>query len=65
MKRRLQNSIWGQICAFDVDSDFSQIAYDQQDMSICEKSNQPQKHQIWPPNGVLQLPLNLSCNSHV
>ena len=41
------------------DADFSQIAYGQQDMSICEKPNRSQNHQIWPSKRVLQLPLPL------
>src|ERR1700722_9299098 len=36
------------------DLDFLQIAYGQQDMSICKKPNRHQNHQIWPPKRVLQ-----------
>src|SRR5271166_4280505 len=58
--RELQNSIWAKFALLTSDSDFSQIAYGQKDMSICEKPNRRQNHQIWPPKRVLQLP-HLDC----
>ncbi len=57
MKRELQNSIRAQIRACFADSDFSQIAYDQKDMSICEKPNRLCNHRIWAAKRVLQFPL--------
>jgi len=54
--RELQNSIWRKICAFGVGLDFSQTAYSQQDMSVFEKPNRHQNHQILLSKPVLQFP---------
>src|ERR1700730_18080365 len=57
IKRELQNSIWAQIRAFSAQAVFSQIAYIQPCMSICEKRPARKNHRIWFPKPVLQFPL--------
>lgn len=54
---QLQNPCGSKCALLPSDSDFSQIAYGQKDMSICEKPNQRHNHQIWPPKRFLQLVL--------
>lgn len=62
LERQLQNSICIKIVLLIPDSDFTQIAYDQNDMSICEKPNRGQNHQFLSAKRVLQLPLNTILN---
>src|ERR1700733_6479645 len=63
--RKLQNSIWAQIRAFSAQAVFSQIAYIQSCMSICEKRPARKNHRIWFPKRVLQFPLFIFLLSSV
>ena len=60
IESQLQNSIWTKTALLPQDSDFSQIAYALQDMSICEKPNQDQNHQFLPAKQILQLALDIT-----